>query len=64
MCTDPAVDSKGPAGAPKDEIEVTPEMALAGSRVLAGIFEYAMVGDWETMDHASAVYRAMSEVHS
>jgi hypothetical protein len=39
-------------------------MASAGSRVLADIFEYAKAGDWLTMEHASAVYRAMCDVRA
>jgi hypothetical protein len=48
-----------PAGAPDAEIEVTPEMAAEGARVLADMFEYAAAHDWHTMERAAEVFRKM-----
>lgn len=42
-----------------DDIQVTPEMALEGSRFLADKFEYAIAGDWLTMEHAAEIFRRM-----
>jgi hypothetical protein len=40
MTYTPAVDSKGSAGAPEDEIEITPEMIEAGAIALSGYDAY------------------------
>jgi hypothetical protein len=45
------------AGAPADEIEITPEMIEAGAKLIADRFEKPL--DWWTEDFAKEVYLAM-----
>jgi hypothetical protein len=59
VCKDSRVASKEATGAPEVEIEITPEMAAAGSRALADMFEYAVADDWLTIERASEVFRRM-----
>ena len=46
-----------PVSEPTEEIEVTPEMALAGARVLVTYHPQRL--DWLTKDIATEIYRAM-----
>jgi hypothetical protein len=58
MCTVLAVDSKGSAGAPATEIEITPEMEWVGSEVIRDADPR-----FDTpSDIAKAVYLAMVKV--
>ena len=46
------------AGAPADEIEISPAMLAAGAAVLADIYDDGV--DWLTEDRARRVYEAMA----
>lgn len=60
MCTPLAADSKGSAGAPEKEIEITPEMTEAGAKVLAisGLLPWNSP-HWERVQLAEDIFRSM-----
>ncbi len=60
MCCDSAasIDLVG-AGAPKQEIEITPEMIEASAEILLGELGGGVSCHWDAYDLAALVYRAM-----
>jgi hypothetical protein len=59
MRESPEIARTSPASVP-DEIEVTPEMRLAGARILAAAYEYAGVEDKFTQDVAERIFLEMA----
>jgi hypothetical protein len=60
VCTDSAVGSKEPTGAPEHEIKVTPAMLRDGARVLEKF--YLGDGIYDLQEEClAAIYRAMNE---
>jgi hypothetical protein len=57
-----SVDSIG-AGAPENEIEITPEMIEAGEYILLANLGGAVSSHWDPYELAILVYRAMDSVN-